>query len=481
MIKKIIYSPTTKKIYDLVKDIPLIKQLLAPLANRASLNYLATTKAKLDAISPSLCTAKWLQSTLHLEIGETHSCHHPKRHKLDLEEIKLDPKRLHNTKLKEKNRRLMLAGDKPSECEYCWLAERNNEYSDRIYKSASDWAQVNLKKLTTDDSIKNINPTYLEVSFSSDCNLRCAYCYPEVSSAIRNENTKFGPYPTSDQFGNLSEYEKFSEDLSEHFWRWWNNGLRDDLKVLRVTGGEPLLSKDLYKLVEMLKENPEKYHFDFSINSNFMVAQDRINKLFFDIKEILAQKKIKSFHFYTSIDTWGSHAEFLRFGLKIDKFVENIESALNIIPDLDLTFMITYQALSPFHFNQLLEFILDLRKRYPHSKIKAGITGLLNPHFLSVFILDKSFLIDIENNLEFMRKHRLSTTYPQGFSNFEIQHLERIHAAFIAQMKNQSIDLSDTKIFFEEYEKRKNIKFNQIFSPFPKLINYLMINSSPAE
>jgi hypothetical protein len=80
-----------------------------------------------------------------------------------------------------------------------------------------------------------------------------------------------------------------------------------------------------------------------------------------------------------------------------------------------------------------------------------------------------------------MRKNRLSTTYPQGFSNFEIQHLERIHAAFIAQMKNQSIDLSDTKIFFEEYEKRKNIKFNQIFSPFPKLINYLMINSSPAE
>ena len=481
MIKKIIYSPTTKKIYDLIKDIPVIKQILTPLANRASLNYLATTKNKLDEVSPSFCTAKWLQSTLHLEIGETHSCHHPKRHKLDLEEIKADPKRLHNTKIKEENRRLMIKGEKPNECEYCWLAERNNEFSDRIYKSASDWSQVNLKKLLSEEAIKNINPTYLEVSFSSDCNLRCAYCYPEVSSAIRAENTKFGAYPTSDKFGNLDEYEKFGEDLSEHFWRWWNNGLREDLKVLRVTGGEPLLSKDLFKLVEMLKENPNKYDFDFSINSNFMVANDRVKKLFLDVKEIVSSKKIKSFHFYTSIDTWGAHAEFLRFGLKIEKFVENIESALNIMPDLDLTFMITYQALSPFQFNQLLEFILDLRKRYPQSKIKAGITGLLNPRFLSIFMLDESFLEDIESNLEFMRKNRLSAHFPHGFSNFEIQHLERIHAAFVNQMRSGKKDLTDTKNFFAEYEKRKNINFNQIFSPFPKLTNYLMISSSPAE
>ena len=481
MIKKIIYSSTTKKIYDLIKDVPVIKQILTPLANKASLNYLAATKSRLDEISPSFCTAKWLQSTLHLEIGETHSCHHPKRHKLDIEEIKNDPKRLHNTKIKEQNRRLMIAGDKPNECEYCWLAERNNEYSDRIYKSASDWAQTDLKKLVHEDSIKNINPTYLEVSFSSECNLRCAYCYPEVSSAIRNENSKYGPYPTSDNFGNLSEYEKFSEDLSEHFWRWWDNGLRDDLKVLRVTGGEPLLSKDLFKLVEMLKVNSKKYDFDFSINSNFMVGNDRVKKLFLDLKEISSSKKIKSFHFYTSIDTWGTHAEFLRFGLKIEKFVENIETSLNIIPDLNLTFMITYQALSPFQFNQLLEFILDLRKRYPQSKIKAGITGLLNPQFLSIFMLDESFLVDIESNLEFMRSHRLSATFSHGFSNFEIQHLERIHAAFVAQMRNGQKDLTDTKKFFLEYEKRKNIQFNQIFSPFPKLINYLMINSSPPE
>jgi hypothetical protein len=143
--------------------------------------------------------------------------------------------------------------------------------------------------------------------------------------------------------------------------------------------------------------------------------------------------------------------------------------------------MITYQALSPFQFNQLLEFILDLRKRYPQSKIKAGITGLLNPQFLSIFMLDESFLVDIESNLEFMRSHRLSATFSHGFSNFEIQHLERIHAAFVAQMRNGQKDLTDTKKFFLEYEKRKNIQFNQIFSPFPKLINYLMINSSPLE
>jgi len=61
------------------------------------LNHLIEVRKKLDAASPSLCLAKWLQVTLHLHNGHTHSCHHPDTHKVPLEEIAKDPSALHNT------------------------------------------------------------------------------------------------------------------------------------------------------------------------------------------------------------------------------------------------------------------------------------------------------------------------------------------------------------------------------------------------
>lgn len=469
MLKRILYSSFNKRVYDKIKGIPLVSLALKPLANFASLNYLENTKSKLDVIGPSFCTAKWLQSTLHLEIGETHSCHHPKRHKIDVDEVKKNPNRLHNTAVKEEARREMLKGKYPSECEYCWRVERNGDYSDRIYKSSQNWANVDLKKLTTEDAIKNINPTYLEVSFSSDCNLKCAYCYPEVSSAIRAEILKWGPYPTSDHFGNLSGYQKTNEDLSEHFWKWWNSGLRNDLQVLRVTGGEPLLSKDFFKLLDEIENSSERFSFDLAVNSNLMVGKESVQRFCEQVEKIKSEKKIRSFHLYTSIDTWGPHAEFLRYGLDIKRFVENVETCLTQISSLSLTFMVTYNALSPFKFDQLLEFILDLRKRFPKSEIRIGTSILHNPAFLSAEKFKSMILPYVQNNLDFMRANILSAKKTNGFSNFEIQHLERIYHHI--QASNESFhehDLKNFKLFIEEYEKRKKLNFLETFEGVPE-------------
>ena len=73
------------------------------------------TRDKLNAVSPSFCTAKWLQVTMHLQNGHTHSCHHPQTHKVPLEELRTNPTALHNTEFKKKQRRMMLDGIRPKE------------------------------------------------------------------------------------------------------------------------------------------------------------------------------------------------------------------------------------------------------------------------------------------------------------------------------------------------------------------------------
>ncbi len=65
-------------------------------------------KDKLNKVSKSFCMAKWLQVSLHLPQGKTHSCYHPPAHKIPLDELKDNPGALHNT-IEKKNERKLIA------------------------------------------------------------------------------------------------------------------------------------------------------------------------------------------------------------------------------------------------------------------------------------------------------------------------------------------------------------------------------------
>ena len=126
------------------------------------------TTQELDKVSPSFCVAKWNQVTVHLSTGLTHSCHHPSAHKIPIEEIKISPNALHNTSFKKEQRKLMLEGKRPSECDYCWRAEDSKQgdtvvYSDRITKSSEPWAKPYINSIASMPWDADATPTYLEV------------------------------------------------------------------------------------------------------------------------------------------------------------------------------------------------------------------------------------------------------------------------------------------------------------------------------
>ena len=43
-------------------------------------------------MSPTFCMAKWHHTTIYLQTGETHSCYHPAPHRINLQEIKNNPR-----------------------------------------------------------------------------------------------------------------------------------------------------------------------------------------------------------------------------------------------------------------------------------------------------------------------------------------------------------------------------------------------------
>ena len=131
---------------------------------------LKNIKERLDSVSSSMCLAKWLQVSLHLTTGQTHSCYHPPVHSIDKTELLKDVSALHNTKQKKQERALMLKGERPKGCSYCWkIEDSGGHYSDRHYRSLEPWALSRFDEVVQNGSEKAIIPSYVEVNFNQSC------------------------------------------------------------------------------------------------------------------------------------------------------------------------------------------------------------------------------------------------------------------------------------------------------------------------
>jgi len=372
------------------------------MSNEQRIQVLEEKREKINNVSCSFCTAKWLQTTLLLQNGYNHSCHHPAPHKIPLLEIEANPAALHNSKFKKEQRAKMLNGERPKECGYCWKIEDlgKDYFSDRHYKTSDSWAWDRFEDIAKSNPQDDVYPSYLEVSFSNACNFACAYCSPEISSKWMEDIKQNGEYPTkhgSHNLDYLKESGKIPYKNSEHnpyveaFWKWFPDAL-PHLKVLRITGGEPTMSKDTWKLLDYLIENPRK-DLDIAINSNLCVTDVLIKKLILKINQ-LADVGVKV-DVYTSLESTGKQAEYARDGLDYYTWIENVETVLKET-NSTVAMMTTINILSLPSFLDFMMTVMDFRKLYNKSfdvnRIPLSINIMHWPPHLQCTLLEFTFL-----------------------------------------------------------------------------------------
>jgi organic radical activating enzyme len=453
------------------------------------MNNFKDTKDLLDGVGCGFCLAKWTQVTMHLGIGLTHSCHHPAQHKIPISEIKRDPSALHNTLYKKRQRKEMLEGNKPKECGYCWNIEDNSSnFSDRVFKSSEQWSMPHFNEIKELNWRENFNPRYVEVSFSNTCNFKCAYCGPQYSSKWVEEIEKYGGYKTSTNYNNIEELELKKEmpyKHSEHnpyleaFWEWWPN-LYKDLHTFRITGGEPLLAKDTFKVLEYIQTNWEQNpNLSLAINSNLGVPDNLIDKFIEIAEDLCNNNKIKELIIFTSVEAKDKQAEYVRFGLDYEKFWNNVDKILTKLPKVTINVMATFNALSVFTYGDVIEQIFDMKKkhandvRYWISAIQLDTSYLRWPKHLSVKILEREHK---ELILESAKKAFYYAT-PEfnheniGFSDVEVQKIKRIYDYSIAEDETFDVEQNrkDFVSFVDEYDERRGTNF---ILTFPELKNF---------
>ena len=454
------------------------------MTKKTAIDDLKRAREDLNGISPSFCLAKWLQHTLYLQNGMNHSCHHPPTHHIPLKEIEQNYKALHNTQHKKNAMRQMLNGERPSECDYCWRVEDMGEeyFSDRIYKSNVSWSKPYMFDVLAAQT-NDINPTYLEISFSNVCNLKCAYCSPDLSSRWYDEIKQHGEYPTSTNYNSFDVIGKLGRMPIPHkdpnpyvdaFWKWWPE-LYPSLHTLRLTGGEPLMSKDCWSVLERIRENPRE-DLTLSINTNLDVQDTMIDRLI----ELLLDlgPKLREIQIFTSGESTGSAAEYTRYGLNYDRWVNNchkVISALNGKMNLTFAFMTTVNILSSGTFDQFIRQVVDFRKKYITDHMKQGnmlpmMTNYLRyPHMLAICNLTNNEKTKVTERLEevvnefAMENHNFANG--NGFIwDDEINQIKRLvefmYKGKVGDLKNNR---SDFVKFVDEYDKRRETNFQETF------------------
>ena len=425
-------------------------------------------KQFLDPVSDSYCLAKWYEATMWLYIGHTASCHHNPTHK-----INLDPKApgsLHNTPEKIHERNKMRKGERPEGCRYCWNAEDMGVVSDRIHKSKGYDTKLIASSKKTDHPI----PQKLEIAFDRTCNLACAYCEPKFSTTWANDIKKFGSYDlkTNDRFNKDWKQQLYKEEDNPYiqaFFDWWPT-LQHHLKVIRFTGGEPLLHIKFWQFMDMI-EKDKTYEGSLIINSNLIHHKGQVDK-FIEKSKFLwdgtgdnwdmesgskwkpGNKWNRHVEIHTSAESNMDQAEFTRDGFKRDIWQDNVRKVLEN-SDIRITITTAINNMSVWSYKDYLKRINILRKDYGMHRIFLNSNRVFHPQFHQVQLIPQHYRDELADEIEEILP---SLTYLRDTitTNAVKNHVDFLRQSSWQDMLHQQIDVHQDMIkFLDQYIGRR--------------------------
>tara|TARA_Y100000361_G_scaffold31089_1_gene25997 strand:+ start:233 stop:1561 length:1329 start_codon:yes stop_codon:yes gene_type:complete len=420
--------------------------------------WLNKIKTELDEVGPGFCILKWHYLELSLAEGLKHSCYHCPQHKIPL---KSD---LHNTPTTKEVRKQMLDGLKPAEDNYCYDIEKTGNYSDRQYLAVQFIKEDPniIAKTAAYEPDEEVYPKYLTVSFTNRCQMSCIYCGAGKSSTWKKEIDEYGPYPLNvkdnyDKYMPRNDIMKVEDNpYVDKFWKWLPDAY-PHLQTIRLTGGEPLLDENTFKLLQYVKDNPKEISFE--ISTNLMVTDRRVSNYINLVKGLPGQKC------YVSVDTWGEQAEWIRTGLKIEQFEHNLHRVLG--NGIKVGIMCTFNLLSIPNFEEWVFKMAELKQQYP-GLLTVDVPQMVEPLHLTTRIADKKLI----NMLD--KAYKSMLTYSHLFEDYEISKFKRTIAWTKANlMKGEELERNrkDFVKFANEKDRRRGTNFLETFPELKEFYN----------
>jgi organic radical activating enzyme len=365
---------------------------------------------------------------------------------------------------------MMQAGNRPAGCEYCWKIEDMgvDAVSDRVYKSKI-YPIESLTNAYNTPSDQDIDLKTLEIAFDRTCQFACSYCNPAFSSTWVRDIQRNGPYESlvSDGRGHFthshdsSQLYRFGETnpYVEAFFKWWETDLHRTLQELRITGGEPLMSGETWKLLDWFKTNKGKSKTRLAINSNLGAEVD-IDRLLDSIEGLEVD-------IYTSNESTGAQAEYIRDGLDYRRWVNNVQRIATSDRVRGVHIMNTINALCLESLTEFLDMLLWFKMIHGREKISFTLNILRFPSFQSPLVLPD----DIRSRHKEKLEQWLTTNADNPLLHeHEVNHTQRLidYLDIVKTPHSDAFDMpklhNDFKQFFTQYDQRRGKDFVKTFS-----------------
>lgn len=237
-------------------------------------------------------------------------------------------------------------------CSACWKLEDAGLISDRKLKnSALDfYLDKDIKFIEQQAHDGQYSPVMIKHSTSNTCNSTCVTCNSGASSAWAPLEQKLGLTPSLSKSMNK---EKIDRNLDYK-----------NLVTLNLVGGEPLYEKLNFYILEKLIEHDNTNCF-IAVTTNGSVALSETQK------SIITQ--FKNLNFNLSIDGVGPVFEYLRYPLKWNDLLENLEFFKTITKNVSVSYTTSNLNIMYHH---------DIIKWFDQNNLNYHFNPVINPgHF----------------------------------------------------------------------------------------------------
>jgi pyruvate-formate lyase-activating enzyme len=314
---------------------------------------------------------------------------------------------------------------------------------------------------------QDVNLQTLEIAFDRTCQLACSYCNPAFSTSWVRDIKRNGAYEhlVSDGRNHFTHTHDSSQLFTidqvnpyvEAFFAWWESDLHRTLKELRITGGEPLMSGYTWRLIDWFKEHRGLSKTRLAINSNLAYEQDKLEHLLDATDGI-------ELDLYTSNESWGRHAMYIRDGLDWDQWVNNVMFLLDSGKLRGLHVMCTINALCLLSLTDLLWMIVKLKQKYGKDSINFSLNILRFPSFQSPLILPLEMREQYAEELQQFGKAAWPEIHEYEFNQLQrlIEYLQSVDSPH-SQALSREILQRDFKNFYQQYDQRRGLDFKYTF------------------
>jgi len=232
-------------------------------------------------------------------------------------------------------------------CNECFNKEKSGNLSNRQNFNET------FKNLVIKDE-----PQVLIIKPGNTCNSACRTCVPETSTSLysdyyklfleKNPNVKFNQY--------IKKFENVRKSFSENnlnFWPAINNWYKN-LNYMDIYGGEPWLTKSLWKSLQFAVDNNYAKDISLGFHTNAMSWDDSYIELLKNFKKVKIGLSIDS-HIEQEFNYIRHKSDFKTVIKNSKKFVEVTKS----FPNIECAITITTSILNVYNLDEIFYYLKE--------------------------------------------------------------------------------------------------------------------------